>query len=633
LSPEIPPPLQKVLDRLDGVKKTGDAQYQARCPAHVDNNPSLSIAWAKNKVLLHDQAGCTTSEILEALNMKWGDLTQPSRVVATYVYEDEESQPLYRVRRTDPKGFFQEHPDPDVPDEWISGRGDAEAVPFHLGQLAEALDGGDDVYIVEGEADVEALWTAEYAIATTNHGGAGKWSASHSRYFAGTTSQVFIIADRDKPGYKHAVSVYDSLLEVGVTAGLLLPAVGKDAADHVRDHAISEFIPTNVAELTDLKNADLIDLDSAHAEAVAQQVEWLKVNQEARLALSAEGWAPPPVVGSLAEQLAAPEVPLAMLIDELAFVGANVLVNAVAKSGKTTLVLNVIRSLLSADPLFGRFDVSAVADDMTVAWWNAELVEAQALRWLREMDIPNADRCFPLHLRGYAVPFDAPAVEDWAVAWLRDRSVKVWVLDPKSALYLGEENSATETGAWLAAIDRIKRRAGVETLFLVHHASEAGSSDDPDDRSARFVRGRGSSRLEGWADVIWSWTGRFEEPRYLAAVGRDVDLPPFGGIRLSPQNRALRWDGNSATPAEDRRHSRLLEAYDALVEAGTPLKSGELQGHMSGVKAVPKRQAIQYGVDHGFINRTTGPSNSQLHAVGEKNPRLFRLTPETGVDQ
>lgn len=57
------------------------------------------------------------------------------------------------------------------------------------------------VLIVEGEKDVETLRTLGYA-ATTNKGGAGKWSEELSKHFKG--ADVVIIPDMDEPGEKHA---------------------------------------------------------------------------------------------------------------------------------------------------------------------------------------------------------------------------------------------------------------------------------------------------------------------------------------------------------------------------------------------------------------------------------------------
>ena len=37
------PPIDRLLDRLDGVRQNGRDQYLAKCPAHDDRSPSLSI--------------------------------------------------------------------------------------------------------------------------------------------------------------------------------------------------------------------------------------------------------------------------------------------------------------------------------------------------------------------------------------------------------------------------------------------------------------------------------------------------------------------------------------------------------------------------------------------------------------
>ena len=43
------------------------ADYLARCPAHSDKNPSLSIAERNGRVLVHCHAGCTQRDVLSAL--------------------------------------------------------------------------------------------------------------------------------------------------------------------------------------------------------------------------------------------------------------------------------------------------------------------------------------------------------------------------------------------------------------------------------------------------------------------------------------------------------------------------------------------------------------------------------------
>ncbi len=59
--------LGEMLDRLNGKRRAG-AGWVARCPAHDDREPSLSIGVGRDgRVLLHCFAGCSYSEIVERL--------------------------------------------------------------------------------------------------------------------------------------------------------------------------------------------------------------------------------------------------------------------------------------------------------------------------------------------------------------------------------------------------------------------------------------------------------------------------------------------------------------------------------------------------------------------------------------
>ena len=71
-------PLDTVLERLAHVKKVGEGKYQARCPAHDDRTPSLTINEADDgKVLLRCWAGCETEAVVAALGLTWRDLFPP----------------------------------------------------------------------------------------------------------------------------------------------------------------------------------------------------------------------------------------------------------------------------------------------------------------------------------------------------------------------------------------------------------------------------------------------------------------------------------------------------------------------------------------------------------------------------
>lgn len=56
-----------LLNRLDGVKQTGPYRWLARCPAHDDRHPSLSVReLPSGKVLVHCHSGCSFFDVIAA---------------------------------------------------------------------------------------------------------------------------------------------------------------------------------------------------------------------------------------------------------------------------------------------------------------------------------------------------------------------------------------------------------------------------------------------------------------------------------------------------------------------------------------------------------------------------------------
>ena len=73
-------PLDRVLSRLKAVKKVGGRQFIARCPAHDDRRPSLSVKEGDDgRVLMYCHAGCHVSDIVRAMNLEMVDLFDTSR--------------------------------------------------------------------------------------------------------------------------------------------------------------------------------------------------------------------------------------------------------------------------------------------------------------------------------------------------------------------------------------------------------------------------------------------------------------------------------------------------------------------------------------------------------------------------
>lgn len=66
--------LSELLPRLDAVRERGTGRWTARCPAHEDRTPSLSIAEGDRGLLIRCWAGCCLEEIVAALGINLRDL-------------------------------------------------------------------------------------------------------------------------------------------------------------------------------------------------------------------------------------------------------------------------------------------------------------------------------------------------------------------------------------------------------------------------------------------------------------------------------------------------------------------------------------------------------------------------------
>lgn len=64
-----------LLDRLDGLKQTAPGRWIAKCPAHEDANPSLSVRELDDgRLLIHCFAGCSAPDVLAAVGLTLADL-------------------------------------------------------------------------------------------------------------------------------------------------------------------------------------------------------------------------------------------------------------------------------------------------------------------------------------------------------------------------------------------------------------------------------------------------------------------------------------------------------------------------------------------------------------------------------
>jgi putative DNA primase/helicase len=210
----------------------------ARCPAHDDREPSLSLRDVDGKVLVHCHAGCDQRSVIEALKGLglWpnGEAHQPRRIVAEYNYIDESGELLYQVVRTEPKGFFQRRP--DGRGGWINKKSNRQIL-YHLREVLQA----PIVFVCEGEKDVETLRDNGF-VATTNTGGAdAPWLRHYTDDLRGR--EVILLPDGDQAG-RHRVARIARALFGNVARLLILELEGaKDVSEWFqRGHSECELI-------------------------------------------------------------------------------------------------------------------------------------------------------------------------------------------------------------------------------------------------------------------------------------------------------------------------------------------------------------------------------------------------------
>jgi hypothetical protein len=91
-----------ILSRLSHVRGSGPG-YVARCPAHEDRSPSLSLRDTGDRVLLHCHAGCSTEEILDAIGLDWSDLFREAEsrgMTGTSHRQQLDARAVIRIART-----------------------------------------------------------------------------------------------------------------------------------------------------------------------------------------------------------------------------------------------------------------------------------------------------------------------------------------------------------------------------------------------------------------------------------------------------------------------------------------------------------------------------------------------------
>lgn len=79
-------PFADLLARLEGVRRVSDTEAVAKCPAHNDRSPSLSVRHAGDRLLVHCHAGCPTEDVMSAVGLTMAALMPERPLTDTHTY-------------------------------------------------------------------------------------------------------------------------------------------------------------------------------------------------------------------------------------------------------------------------------------------------------------------------------------------------------------------------------------------------------------------------------------------------------------------------------------------------------------------------------------------------------------------
>ena len=247
-------PVELVLSKLPDAKRNGKG-WTARCPAHDDRRPSLSVNEGKNsKALVFCFAGCSKPEVVTALGLRMRDLMptdtlttdrigrkRPQRRVlsastpkdsrkkyrtareaatelekqlgprsAYWVYHNANNDPVGVVYRWDTPEGKTIRPVSLNGTNWVIG---GMPVPRPLYYLPE-LGSAHRVYICEGEKVADAVRSIGLAATTSPHGSKSAGKADWSP-LAG--KECMILPDHDDAGGRYADDVTGLLMKLTPT--------------------------------------------------------------------------------------------------------------------------------------------------------------------------------------------------------------------------------------------------------------------------------------------------------------------------------------------------------------------------------------------------------------------------------
>lgn len=462
-------------------------------------------------------------------------------VVSTHIYVDASGQPIYKVERrmqADGTGskFYWQYAYVHGEWEYFGGkkpRPEGAILPtlYNLPKVLASVQAGTSIYVVEGEKAADRLIEAGL-VATTNAGGANKWTAEYADFLTG--ANVVILPDHDDPGEKHAALVLKSVQGKANSVKVLrLPGLQQkeDVYDWLttRGHTAEEL--SSLADQT--------------PEAPQEETAPAKASKWSQLLTTDD------LLGRPAKQ---------WLLDQFLGVGDFAMVAGPPGAGKSFIILDLCLALVLGEQFASQFN--AREDATRVLYLASEGHEgfSQRLKAAKKKYQVEAQ-----HLQNFriieAVPnFYAQGGEDAVESFIEGLQSTGFhpdliVVDTFHDSITGaNENDSGDAGVVLKNIQKV-RQALACAVMVVHHTGKSGETE------------RGSSAYKGKADLLVFVQS--DGPSGELKLGKSKDGGHFNPIPFSlakehpddpTESPSVAWSGESAfRPSLTKREQAILD--------------------------------------------------------------------------
>ena len=326
--------------------------------------------------------------------------------------------------------------------------------------------------------------------------------------------------------------------------------------------------------------------------------------------IAAAGWAPPWVgqPSLLSDQFAAPRPTEKWLVDRLMGWNHNIVLAAQHGSGKTTLGLNLARSLVDGRAFLGR---EVAAFDGRVGWVNGEMDAWDLADYARPLRIRNPARIAKVDLRDARLPLVNDYVAEQFAKWCREHDVSVLVMDSWRRLcsWSGlDENVNADVERLTTRIDEFKREAGVSACLILAHTGRAKAEEGEE-------RVRGATALDDWVDGRWVMVRQAPAEggqRFMFADKRGVEMEETA-LTFDPLTyRITLGEGNRRTAGNE---TLKLSAAMLLSGSDGPMNTTQIATELGlGKKTGGLSKVLAELVADGSVRMEEGPRKAKIYS-------------------